>query len=68
MPVTEEGESRSRGNSMLNGETSKVVENLDIEAPKMEKEQIEEYLWFKALKGNQNQQTAGMAPRDRKLS
>ena len=34
---------RSRTSSLRNGETSKVIENLDIEAPKMEKEQIEEY-------------------------
>ena len=44
---------RSRVNSLRNGETSKVIENLGIEAPKMDKEQIEEYLRFKALKNSQ---------------
>lgn len=47
---------RSRNNSLRNGETSKVIETLGIEAPKMEKEQIEEYLRFKALKNSQQQQ------------
>ena len=60
---------RSRNNSLRNGETSKVIENLDIEAPKLEKEQIEEYLRFKALKNSQQQHSGnGVAPRDRKLS
>lgn len=66
---------------MRNGETSKVIENLNIEQPKMEKEDIEEYLRFKALKNSQLQFSAGLqglsgvgdsnislAPRDRKLS
>lgn len=66
---------RSRNNSLRNGETSKVIETLGIEAPKMEKEQIEEYLRFKALKNSHKQQNASKqwssgsaAPRDRKLS
>lgn len=59
---------RSRNNSLINGETSKVIENLDIEQRKLDKEQIEEYLRFKALKNLQHQQSAGVAPRDRKLS
>ena len=60
---------RSRQNSLRNGETSKVIENLGIEAPKMDKDQIEEYLRFKALKNSQNQQwSTNTAPRDRKLS
>ena len=57
---------RSRTNSLRNGETSKVIETLDIEQPKMEKEQIEEYLRFKALK--QQSSSSGVAPRDRQLS
>ena len=44
---------RSRNNSLRNGETSKVIENLGIEAPTMDKDQIEEYLRFKALKNSQ---------------
>ena len=35
---------RSRTNSLRNGETSKVIENLDIETRKMTQEEIEEYL------------------------
>ena len=46
-------EQRSRNNSLRNGETSKVIETLGIEAPKMDQEQIEEYLRFKALKNSQ---------------
>ena len=44
-----------------------MIETLDIEAPKMDQEQIEEYLRFKALKNSQHslQQSA---PRDRVLS
>ena len=53
---------------MRNGETSKVIENLDIEAPKMEQEQIEEYLRFKALKNSKQSSASGVAPRDRVLS
>ena len=49
-----------------------MIENLDIEAPKMDKEQIEEYLRFKALKNSQLAVNAvgvvNVAPRDRKLS
>ena len=62
---------RSRNNSLRNGETSKVIENLDIEAPKMEKEQIEEYLRFKANLSSSKQggqQATGGLTRDRKLS
>ena len=40
-------ESRVRINSLRNGEASKVIENIDIEAPKMEKQQIEDYLRWK---------------------
>ena len=50
LPAEAEQLMRSRHNSLRNGETSKVIENLGIEAPKMDKEQIEEYLRFKALK------------------
>ena len=63
---------RSRNNSLRNGETSKVIETLDIEQPKLEQEQIEEYLRFKAMKSQQQQsqmaQTSSVAPRDRQLS
>ena len=63
---------RARNDSLRDGGTSKVIENLDIEAPKMDKEQIEEYLRFKALKNSQLTVNAvgvaNMAPRDRKLS
>lgn len=58
---------RSRTNSLRNGETSRVIENLDIEQTKLDKEQIEEYLRFKALKTQQSN-TNDVAPRDRKLS
>ena len=69
-------EQRSRNNSLRNGETSKVIETLGIEAPKMDQEQIEEYLRFKALKNSQSSaqsaatssQWPSAAPRDRKLS
>lgn len=44
---------RSRGNSLRDGDTSKVIENLDIEQRKLDKDQIEEYLRFKALKNLQ---------------
>ena len=37
---------RSRTNSLRNGETSKVIQNVDIEAPKMNQEELEEYLIF----------------------
>ena len=37
---------RSRTNSLRNGETSKVIQNVDIEAPKMNQEELEEYLLF----------------------
>ena len=53
---------RSRTNSLRNGETSKVIENLDIETRKMTQEEIEEYLKFQA-KRNPN-----MVRQDRKLS
>jgi len=53
---------RSRTNSLRNGETSKVIENLDIETRKMTKEEIEEYLKFQA-KRNPN-----MVQKDRKMS
>jgi len=43
---------RSRNNSLRNGETSKVIENLDIEQPKLTKEQYEEFLLFKARKNS----------------
>ena len=63
---------RARNDSLRDGGTSKVIENLDIEAPKMDKEQIEEYLRFKALKNSQLSVNAvgvaNVAPRDRKLS
>mmetsp|Transcript_11898 Transcript_11898/g.16161 ORF Transcript_11898/g.16161 Transcript_11898/m.16161 type:complete len:85 (+) Transcript_11898:1771-2025(+) len=59
---------RSRNNSLHNGETSKVIENLDIEQRKLDKEQIEQYLRFKAMKNLQSQQASGVAPRDRKMS
>ena len=59
---------RSRINSLRNGETSKVIENLDIEAPKMEKEQIEEYLRFKARKNSQQFSANGASYRDRRIS
>ena len=63
---------RARNDSLRDGGTSKVIENLDIEAPKMDKEQIEEYLRFKALKNSQLSVNAAgvanVAPRDRKLS
>ena len=42
-----EVERRSRMYSLRNGETSKVIENIDIEAPKMEKQQIEDFLRWK---------------------
>jgi len=45
---------RSRNNSLHNGETSKVIENLDIEQRKLDKEQIEQYLRFKAMKNLQS--------------
>lgn len=59
---------RSRNNSLRNGETSKVIENLDIEAPKMAKDQIEEYLRFKASMSASKNQPIGALARDRKLS
>ena len=64
VPVNDAASMRSRGNSLRDGQPSKVIENLDIDQPKLDKEQIEEYLRFKALK---NLQT-GVPPRDRKLS
>ena len=59
---------RSRNNSLRNGETSKVIENLDIELPKMDKDQIEEYLRFKASMSSSKNQATGALARDRKLS
>ena len=64
VPANEAIGIRSRGNSLRDGQPSKVIENLDIDQPKLEKEQIEEYLRFKAMKNRQ----PGAAPRDRKLS
>ena len=53
---------RSRTNSLRNGETSKVIENLDIETRKMTQEEIEEYLKFQAKRN------PDMVRQDRKLS
>ena len=53
---------RSRTNSLRNGETSKVIENLDIETRKMTQEEIEEYLKFQAKRN------PDMVRKDRKLS
>jgi virulence-associated protein VapD len=41
---------RSRTNSLRNGETSKVIQNVDLECPCMDKEDYEEYLQFRQQK------------------
>ena len=50
VPANDNAGMRSRGNSLRDGQPSKVIENLDIDQPKLDKEQIEEYLRFKAMK------------------
>lgn len=50
---------RSRTNSLRNGETNKVIKNVDLECLPMEKEDFEDYMMFCKMK----QQSAETAPR-----
>jgi hypothetical protein len=50
---------RSRTNSLRNGETSKIIQNVDLEVSGMDKDDLQEYLRFV----QQKQQTVETAPR-----
>jgi len=41
------GDNRSRTNSLRNGETTKTLQNLNIDVPIIEKETMDEFVQFK---------------------
>jgi len=50
---------RSRTNSLRNGETSKVITQIDLECPSIDKEKFDEYMKFKAHQQQQHLQALG---------